>query len=440
MQQRPEPPTVCVVNAVDTLRAIAGRAPAGAETIAECFPQQDQAIFWQPAEKLIVTAAPIAELDWQTGFLGLPGIVNAVPAKSSGPLFTDILDDRDLMARLVEHAGPARRFRLVPHTTTPELWTFAETMRSAHGVTVELPESCERQELRDLLDTKSGLRDLVADLGLTGGRCRTAPGRHCTGLVEARNAVLALLGRGRPCIVKADKGEASVGLLVFRPGDREDHIARELASSSYYGDDPIVVEEYIDGAGVVFPSVEYVVPADPGRAPYLTHACEMLFEAPTLLRGNVTAPSFIGEKWYEPFRAGSRVIADELQRRGYQGHFGIDAVAAADGEVIMLDLNARRTGSTHVHDFGLRFFGTGYQRHQAVGNHDFYGLPAGTPFAEVLDLLGPLVRRPEAGASGVVPCELTGLATGRLSCMIYAPTLTGFHELVRNVRDRIERG
>ncbi|GAA2230874.1 hypothetical protein GCM10010232_16590 [Streptomyces amakusaensis] len=435
-------PTLCVSNAVDTLRGIAGRAPGiKAETlVSECYAQQDQAIFWRPTEKFIITSSPIAELDWQSRFLGLRGMVNDCPDESSGSLFADILGDRRLMDRIREHAGDGRRLRLVPHTTTPDLWAFVDVMAREFSVTVEVPESSADQGLRDLLDTKSGLRDLAAGAGLAEGRCRIAQGSHCAGIAEVVTAASALLSAGRPCIVKADKGEASVGLLVFQPGDSADRIARAVAESPYYGDDPIVVEEYITGEGVVFPSVEYIVPDPHDGAPELTHVCEMLFDGPTRLRGNVTSASLAQQAWYPHFVSGSRAVARELQQRGYRGHFGIDAVARPDGEVFMLDLNARRTGSTHVHDFGVHFFGPGYLDTCTIGNFDFSGLPAGLPAQGVVRLLGPLVRTPLEAKSGVVPCELSGLAAGRLGTVIYASSMTEFHDLVDQVHERIRQG
>lgn len=444
---RSELPTVIVCNAVDTLRGIAERAPApeaADRIIAECFSQQDQALFWGPDEKLVITSRPIQDLAWQTRFLGLPDIVNLSPATDSGSLFADLIGDDRLLANLLEYVGPGRRFQLIPHTTTPDLWAFVDLLRLKYGVVAELPESCRDQGLRDLLDTKSGLRTLVAEAGLTRTACTVARGRTCTDRDEALAAVDELLSDGTPCIVKADKGEAGVGLLIFRPGDDASTIVQALKESTFYGADPIVVEEYIDRTDsddhrpIAFPSVEYVVPDDPSREPVLTHVCDMLFDGATVLRGNVASASLAEAAWYEPFVAASTKVAQELQCRGYKGHFGIDAVARG-GEVYMLDLNARRTGSTHVHDFGVRLLGPDYLKRHTVGNYDFYGLPRDSTLADVLARLGPLVRAPGQADSGVVPCELSGLAAGRLSCLIHAPTLAAFHDLVQQVRDALQR-
>lgn len=327
--------------------------------------------------------------------------------------------------------------RLIPHTTTPELWNLVDLLETQHGVRVDLPESPPDQSLRDYLDTKSGLRDLAEQRGLQATACRVTRGLTCTTRQAAAKAVERFLRSGRACIVKADRGEASVGLLIFRPGSSAASVLGELEACSFYGDDSIVVEEYIEGAGVVFPSVEFVVSDNPAVPPRLTHTCLMLFEGATRLRGNVTARSLSQQPWYSNVISGSMDIARELQQRGYRGHFGIDTVARPDGTVFLLDLNARRTGSTHVHDFGVGFFGEDYPDRVTIGNYDFYGLPCGISLESVLGGLGSLAAPPGARDEGVVPCELTGLRTGRLSCLIFAPTLGRFETLVERVRTAI---
>ncbi|GAA0367592.1 ATP-grasp domain-containing protein [Streptomyces blastmyceticus] len=421
-------PTVCVSNAVDTLRDFAVRADGVDELLSECWAQQDQALFWGPLPKMIITYEPIADLDWQRKFLELDDVVNLSPAGKTGSLFADALADPELMTAVAAYAGPGRRIRLIPHTTTADLWHFAEALRTGHGIAVELPESTPRQDLRDAFDTKTGLRDLAADLGMTDGPCRIPPGIHCAGREEIPAAVRDMLATGRPCIVKADRGEASIGLLIFRPGD--DDIDQRLAASPFYGEDQVVVEEFVEG-DIAFPSVEYMVPEH--GTPHLCYTTDMLFEGATHLRGNVTARELRDEWWYKPLTEGGQRLAEEMQRRGYRGHFGIDAIAR-DGEVHMHDLNARRTGSTHVHEFGDQFIGPGYIGTHAVGNYDFYGLPSGLELGEVLRLLGQLVASPRHADRGVVPTELTDLHTGRLSCMFFAPSLTELHDLIAEAR------
>ncbi|MGZ3145053.1 hypothetical protein ACVDFE_24265 [Lentzea chajnantorensis] len=357
-------------------------------------------------------------------------MVNLWPSRSTGSLFADMIADPALTAALADHAGPGRRIRIIPHTTTADLWLFAEVLRERHGVTAELPESTPDQSLRDLADTKTGLRDLAADLGMLEGPFRVPAGEHHAGQEAVTAAVTAMLAAGTPCIVKADRGEASLGLLIFQPGDTAEHVARTLAGSQFYADEPVVVEEFLDG-DVEFPSVEYVVPET--AEPRLCYTTEMLFEGATHLRGNVTSRELRTRWWYRALVDGGMRLARELQRRGYRGHFGIDAIAR-DGVVYAHDLNARRTGSTHVHEFGYELIGPDYLETTTVANYDFYGLPTGLTLPELLRQLGNLVASPRHAGRGVVPAELTDLGCGRLSCMFFAPGIAELHDLIAKTR------
>ncbi|GAA0533728.1 hypothetical protein GCM10010390_39490 [Streptomyces mordarskii] len=70
----------------------------------------------------------------------------------------------------------------------------------------------------------------------------------------------------------------------------------------------------------------------------------------------------------------------------------------------------------------------------------FPGLPEGLTVKEVVSLLGPLVRSPLHARSGVVPCELSGLAKRTVRQVVYASSMAEFHHLVRQVHERIQQG
>ncbi|MGI5500339.1 hypothetical protein [Lentzea sp. CA-135723] len=423
-------PTVCVSNAIDTYRAFLAPADDVEEHLAGCFAQQDQALYWAPTAKLLVTYEPVRDLEWQAGFLGLGEVVNISPAKTAGSLFADVLADPSAVEAIVRYAGPGRRVRLIPHTTTAELWQFADVLAREHGIRVDLPESTPDQALRDLLDTKTGLRDLAAGLGMATGPFRLPDGVHCTSTEDVVAAVGRFLDSGTPCIVKADRGEASTGLLVFKPGHDRAAISGEVLASPFYGTGPVVVEEFISGA-VEFPSIEFVVPAN--GEPFVFSVTEMLFEGETHVRGDVTARELEQRWWCAPFAEGGLRLASAMRDRGYRGHFGIDAIAR-DGEVFMHDLNARRTGSTHLHEFGVEVLGPNYLDTHVVGHFVCHGLPTDMPLDQLLGALGDLVRSPKNADTGIVPAELCGLSTGRVSLVAFCRNLAEFHDMITTAR------
>ncbi len=54
------------------------------------------------------------------------------------------------------------------------------------------------------------------------------------------------------------------------------------------------------------------------------------------------------------------IFAHRLQAMGYVGHFDLDTVVNDDGRVYLLEINPRRTGGTHVHEFAEHVFGADY--------------------------------------------------------------------------------
>ncbi|CUX68420.1 hypothetical protein CFBP6626_25350 (plasmid) [Agrobacterium tumefaciens] len=431
---RADVPTLCIANAIDTLRTIIGRAPTPAEADAITranFSQQDQAIFWRPLDKLIITEAPIAGFEWLTGLLSIKGARNIWPAEPTGCLFTDVLKDRRLQRAITEWAGRERSIRIIVHTTTSALWDMVLFLETQLGLTVNLPESSRNQALRDYVDTKSGFREIAANLGLSDGVVRIATGGSYPTAETAAGAIFDKNVNGEAAIAKPDKGEASVGLNIFYPGTNYCSLLRELHSNRYLSSDPIVVEEYIEGENISFPSVEFHVPED--GSPEHTFACSMMFSRQTELRGNFVYPNQLEEPWYSPLVGAGLLIARHLQKQGYIGFFDIDCVSRADGETIMLDLNPRRTGGTHIHEFASVFLGPSYQMTHCVGALDYYADHA-IRLEALLDKIRPSMRSPTESSSGVLPIELTGLQLGRASLLFWGNR----PEEIAEMKNRVE--
>ena len=55
---------------------------------------------------------------------------------------------------------------------------------------------------------------------------------------------------------------------------------------------------------------------------------------------------------------------------GYVGHFDLDTVVNDEGRVYLLEINPRRTGGTHVHEFADHVFGADYLDKVALLSND----------------------------------------------------------------------
>ena len=80
-------------------------------------------------------------------------------------------------------------------------------------------------------------------------------------------------------MVKADNGMGSLGHLVVRPADfsTDQDILHRLQSISYFHDDSIVVEEFIDSPCSLSPSLELYVPPPAVGEPVITYLCNQVF-------------------------------------------------------------------------------------------------------------------------------------------------------------------
>lgn len=432
-------PTVYISNAIDTLQNIANRASTLEieKNINESLFQQDQAIFWRPVKKLLITSQPIDHISWLCNFLEFNDIINVSPKSISDNLIHDILRDSELLRLIAQYINKSEHVNIIPHTTTINLFELQNVLESTYGIQINLPESTKNQDFRNQLDTKSGFRNFVEEYSLCYGNTKIPSGKICNTAEETTQVVLDFLKNGTPCIVKPDKGEGGIGLSIFQINSDKSFVHDALIENAYLSTDKIVVEEYISGQNIVFPSVEYDVSRDKNITPYLTHACLMLFDAPTVLRGNVTSPELKKENWYNNFISTSEAIAAQLQKLDYVGHFGIDAVAQNNGDLYLLEMNPRRTGSSHLHDFGVHFFTKDYMK--TIGNYDFYSHKKPIPLTMILRFFNPYIKSPVNSKEGIVPIELTGLKTGRLSILIYTDSLDRFWELLEYAKDAFNK-
>jgi phosphoribosylglycinamide formyltransferase 2 len=435
------PPIICIVNAVDTLRTIARKADCDEEyhnLVNRSFYQQDQAFLWGGARKLVITSKPIGESEWLSRTLSMPDTVNLTPKNETDNIFMDILADESLIEKIISYCGEEKLGRVIPHTNVDSLYMFQREMERRYGVRLELPESPQDLSLRNELDRKSGFRKYIEQLAPSFSGVRLPEGVVCENLQESMNTVRAFLAAGKACIAKADRGEASIGLNIFKNAQDLKNLERELSSNTFLQGEPIVVEEFIHGDDVFFPSIEYDINADKSVPPRMTHICEMLFEGETNLVANVTSSDFNKEEWSKNFHKAGDIIARDLQARGYVGHFGMDCVAKRGGDVYLLEMNPRRTGSTHLDDFGTLFFGPDYGRSMTIGHYDFFMNDRSFKLGDVLKTLGDLVQSPVHKDAGVLPFEMSGFSSGRLSFMIFTKSFANYLDLVETVRHSLE--
>jgi hypothetical protein len=450
----PTLPVVVIYNNLETFYSFLRRA-TDPDVVHRRYFRGDQALFWLGADKLVFTSVPVPHAAYVRGQLGYGGTFVAAPRAPTPWLSLDILREAELLEQLVAYAGRGRTVQLIPYATTGEFLHLADRLRREHGLRVLLPESPAPDALwvRDHIDTKPGFREWAG--AWLPDACRRLPqGTICTRPAQAAAAARQFATENMPCVIKAAAGESGIGHWVITPDacPTEAALIEGLRANPYLSEGPVVVEQLILSPARLSPSLEFCVPAAacPGCAtgagvasttagePYRTYLSDQLFLGFGDFGGVLLDRALLEAPWYPSLVDDGLLIARRLQALGYAGHFDLDAIIDADGQPYLLEVNARRTGGTHAHEFALRQFGPDYFRQVTVLAHNRVASGAITDWPALQAALRDLLYPAGGELRGVVVTIASALAVGEFGCCIIAPSrpevLALYAEVQRRVR------
>jgi phosphoribosylglycinamide formyltransferase 2 len=141
----PEVPLVAIHNNLETFYKFLQRAE-DPEILRKRFHRGERGIFWLGDPKLLFVTAASPAADQVCRRWGYPGTLVVEPTNPTPQLSLDILREPQLLARILEHAGPGRTIRLIPYATTREFLQLAAELRG-RGLTILLPESPSPEKL-----------------------------------------------------------------------------------------------------------------------------------------------------------------------------------------------------------------------------------------------------------------------------------------------------
>ena len=421
---QPDMPLAIISNFAEAHQDFLNRVPpssSGASLATLEAYHADRTLLWAGDPKLVIVSYPIPHADDLCSQFGYAGTSYTAPTSPTHCLSLDILREAALVQRLIAYAGHGRAIQLVPYATTPEFIDLAEILRRDHGLHVVLPESPSPRDLwlRDFVDTKSGFHFLAGRW--LPNACDLLPEAYfCADLAQAARRVRWFNTRGRPCIVKPDTGESGIGSVVIQPDSlgSEREILRLLLQQTCWGTDLIVVEEYISAAQPASPSIEVFVPPINAGEPAVTYVCEQLFRGFGDFSGVIVSRELRSRPWYQACVDSALVIARNLQERGYVGHFDLDAAVDDGGKPRLLEINARRTGGTHVHEFARFVFGANYLDHVALLSWESIDSDSISCVDELRMVLGDWLYPIGGAQRGVVITITSALQQGQFGVLI----------------------
>lgn len=359
MVLEPAIPTIAIYNNLETFFRFLQRSDENKVLETRIY-RGDRGIFWLGPQKLLITTKPIPDSEYVCNRWGYFATTISTPRKVTYHLSLNILNDPELLQEIVQYAGAEKRVQLIPYATTQEFYTLVKHLQIELGLEVILPESPLPSNLwiRDYIDTKTGFRSLIPEWIREDDII--PPGFICRDIQEAAYAVDWFKQQGLGSVVKADRGESGLGHLIFQESHFSlDDILLKLHADPFLNTDLIVVDQLIQSERQLSPSLELFVPPN-GQPPVITYISSQLFSAFGQFAGVLISRELMQASWYPHLAKYGLQIAQKLQKMGYVGHFDIDTIVDNRGHLYLLEINARRTGGTYVHEFATLTFGKDY--------------------------------------------------------------------------------
>ncbi|MBN1311301.1 MAG: hypothetical protein JXB30_07765, partial [Anaerolineae bacterium] len=266
----------------------------------------------------------------------------------------------------------------------------------------------------------------------------------CEDRQSASDAIKWFNTQGKDCVIKPDRGQAGIGLQVYNhqwSGNGyppPDEVIKEALASPFLAAENITIEEFIPSTRGLSPSLEFYVPPGGCGEPESTYLSNQLFsDEMGHFNGVLISREMANAPWRPRFEEDGLTIARNLHKMGYVGHFDLDAVVDDADRLYLLELNPRRTGGTHVHEFALFAFGENYLNDVALQSQD--AMPSGQVrnldalFSRIDDLLYPMKGEPR----GVVLTISSALPEGRFGCILVAPDMDGLITLQNDLAKRL---
>lgn len=402
----------------------------------------DRVLVWFGERKLVYSSFPIPHADDLCRQFGYQATTHLAPTAPTPWLSHDILREPTLLDTLIDYAGPERVVQIVPYATTTQFMELVTTLERDHGLTVLLPESPAPDALwvRDYIDTKVGFRTLAsrwlpdADRLLPEGfACHTAE-------IAARAAAWFLQNK-RACILKADDGENGLGNLVLdaAANPTADDILCEFDDHAFLGRQWYTVEELITATRLRSPSFEAFVPPPQAGEPYLTYLSDQVFQDFGDFCGVLVGAEVNRSGWATLLTDAGLTIARQLQQMGYVGHFDMDAVVDDDGRLYLLEINSRRTGGTHVHEFARHVFGANYHERVTLLSNDTLGSGDIVDYRTLKAMIGDLAYPIDGSERGVVIMITSALADREFGCIFVGASRADVLHLQAEVQTRVQQ-
>ena len=388
----------------DLLDQIASKANHE-ERIQQEIDLSQRAQFWGTDNKIIITPNPIPTvlLRYNAERIGYKNIKNLWPKNFDIRLCKSILNDPALINTIVQIFQSNQGVKVSSYAVTDDyinLLRFLEEKATGWQAT-NLPSKTKNPlGLVKAIDSKDGFRKIVANLRLQEN-LKLPRGFVCRAEADTAKAIRRFLDIRKGFVIKVHNGESGWGVKIvdndavqkLAQNKINDWLQELFASDPIWDFAPYVVEEFISVDKTIsggFPSGEGHI-TDDGFV--FDYNCGQEITEEGCFEGVVLNNDIIPDSVNSSMRIGMDMIGNELYSKGYRGVFDVDFAAGQDGNLYILESNARVTGGTHVYNI-MSYLGISGNNAHVISNDSFrYNMPTQKPedcLARVSNILYPI--------------------------------------------------
>lgn len=394
--------------------------------------------FSAETEAILILPKPLQK-DYQMYFEHLfptSTLIYYSPQKHTGAICEDILQDKQLLKKLIEEFKSAEQVDLICYSASMQfkkLYDFFKE-KKVPIITPEAPAN-ESYWTVDFFGSKSGIRQLTQTI--QSDICKIARGYIVKGIQNTASLAADFYMQEESVVIKTNKGHAGSGVLIFRPGTLSKNynqcvkqITEKLQKDEYWDSFVNVVESYIPtdtSIGGGFPSAEFFVDSM-GRANFL-YLGGMRVTKEGMFKGMEIHKDVLPAQISKQMIKIGENIGLAYERAGYRGFFDIDFIIGKDHTVYIGESNVRRTGGTHVYLTAKSLFGPDFMNKTSIISNNLYTIKRKIySFKTLYTVLTPLLFDKNSN-EGIIIVSANLLKQNRYGYIIFGKTKQRAHQI-----------
>lgn len=329
------------------------------------------AMFWGGDRKLILTPKRVNEsfIEFNKDLLGYKEICTVVPEKFTSDTSEDFLRDSNAFNSIVQYTEN-KNINVLSWGATEGLYKLK------HRLSKENPMICFDELIEEenywtsvYYDSKVGFRQMCLELQRDWKYIHSPRSYICEGLDEVLFILKSYHKKKKACVIKANNGAGGFGNILITKElihssyeNIKDYIWKSIKELPYFNNGLILVEDFIDvdyrkseNSNVRICFMSGVVDKK-GNNKIIASGVDIRDES-DYYSGAYMGKNMIPEDLDKELRLIMSRLGDRIAEDGYLGHWGVNFMIDSEKRPMLIELNPRRCGESHIHSIGERLYG-----------------------------------------------------------------------------------